>query len=177
MIAHLPCRTDRLLLRMLRLSDLDAFHGYRSREDVARLQGWSPMSMARARKFLRGEATNAPLQPGEWRQIGIALHDDALIGDIGVHLSADLRVAEFGLSIDPRRQGQGLGTEAVQALVSLLLRHTSVAQIVAATDARNLPCLRMLDKAGLRMTGERAAVFKGESCTERVFAIEQEARQ
>src|SRR3546814_2619572 len=100
------------------------------------------------------------------------MHDDVLAGDIGIHLSADLRVAEFGLSIDPRRQGRGLGTEAVQALVSLLLRHTPVATIVAATDARNLPCLRMLDKAGLRMTGERMAVFKGEACMEHVRSEE-----
>src|SRR3546814_864004 len=71
----------------------------------------------------------------------------------------------------------GLGTEAVQALVSLLLRHTPVATIVAATDARNLPCLRMLDKAGLRMTGERMAVFKGEACMEHVFAIERDGRR
>ena len=177
MIAHLPCKTDRLLLRTLRLSDLDAFHGYRSREDVAQLQGWSPMSRKQALAFLQREASDAPLQAGAWRQIGIAMHDDALVGDIGIHLSADLRVAEFGLSIDPRRQARGLGTEAVQALVSLLLRHTPVATIVAATDARNLSCLRMLDKVGLRMTSERAAVFKGESCTEHVFAIERYVRR
>ena len=177
MIAHLPHRTGRLLLRTLRLSDVDAFHGYRSREDVARLQGWSPMTREQALDFLRGEATDAPLLPGTWRQIGIAAPDDVLVGDIGIHLSADRRVAEFGLSIDPRRQGQGLGTEAVRALVSLLLRHTPVATIVAATDARNLSCLRMLDKAGLRMTGERTAVFKGETCTERLFAIERDDRR
>src|SRR3546814_16880675 len=105
------------------------------------------------------------------------MHYDGLAGDIGILLSADLRVAEFGLSIDPRRQGRGLGTEAVQALVSLLLRHTPVATIVAAADARNLPCLRMLDKAGLRMTGERMAMFKGAPCTERVFAIERDGRR
>src|SRR3546814_19904150 len=105
------------------------------------------------------------------------MHDDVLAGDIGIHLSADLRVAEFGLSIDPRRQGRGLGTEAVQALVSLLLRHTPVATLVAATDARNLPCLRMLDKAGLRMTGERMAMFNGEPCKERVVATERDGRR
>src|SRR3546814_4725175 len=125
MIVHLPHRTDRLLLRTLRLSDVEAFHGYRSREDVARLQGWSPMSREQALEFLRGEATDASLSPGAWRQIGIAMHDDFLVGDIGIQLSADLRVAEFGLSIDPRRQGRGLGTEAVQARVLLLLDRKS----------------------------------------------------
>src|SRR5690606_17377176 len=95
MIAHLPCRTDRLLLRTLRLSDIDAFHGYRSREDEARLQGWSPMPREQALAFLREEAADAPLRAGAWRQIGIATHGDVLVGDIGVHLSGDLGVAGF----------------------------------------------------------------------------------
>src|SRR3546814_7870247 len=104
-------------------SDLvEAFHGYRSREDVARLQGWSPMSREQALEFLRGEAADASLSPGVWRQIGIAMHDDVLAGDIGIHLSADLRVAEFGLSIDPRRQGRGLRSEEHTSELQSLMR-------------------------------------------------------
>src|SRR3546814_11845330 len=81
------------------------------------------MSREQALEFLRGEATDASLSRGAWRQIGIAMHDDVLVGEIGLHLSADPRVPEFGLSIDPRRPGRGLGTESGQALVSLPLRH------------------------------------------------------
>src|SRR3546814_19733508 len=115
MIVHLPHRTDRLLLRTLRLSDVEAFHGYRSREDVARLQGWSPMSREQPLEFLRGEATDASLSHGVLRQIGIAMPYDLLAGDIDIQLSAHTRAAAFCLSSDPLQQGRGVGPEAAPA--------------------------------------------------------------
>jgi [ribosomal protein S5]-alanine N-acetyltransferase len=172
MIANLPHHTNRLILRTLRVADATAFHSYRSRADVAALQGWSPMSAAEALAYLYREDSNAGLVPDSWRQIGIAAADsDVLIGDIGIHLAADARSAEFGLSIHPDRQGQGLGTEAVQALIRLLFMHTSVDRIIASADARNTACICLLTKAGMRETETRAAEFKGESCTEIIFAM------
>lgn len=170
MIDRLPHRTARLALRMLRASDLEGFLAYRSRADVAELQGWSPMSEADALDFLRKEDSDAPLEPDSWRQIGIAMAGgDDLVGDIGIHLYADQRTAEFGLSVNPDRQGLGLGTEAAQALISLLFRHTSVDQVIAVTDARNTACIRLLEKCGMRHSSTRTAEYKGEQCTEFVY--------
>jgi RimJ/RimL family protein N-acetyltransferase len=79
---HLPLSSQRVRLRRLRASDFRAFHAYRSDPDVARYQGWSPMSEDEAMTFLRENGRNAELEPGEWAQIGIAsLDDDRLIGD------------------------------------------------------------------------------------------------
>lgn len=170
MIAHLPHRTRRLALRTLRTADLDDFLAYRRRADVAELQGWLPMSEDDALEFLRKEGSDAPLEPDSWRQIGIATAcGDDLIGDIGVHLSADQYTAEFGLSVHPDRHGLGLGTEAAQALISLLFRHTSVDHVIAVTDARNTACIRLLAKSGMRHTSTRTAEHKGEQCSEFVF--------
>lgn len=174
MIAHLPHRTERLILRRLRLADIDAFHAYRSRADVAALQGWSPMSKAEALAFLRREDSAAALAPDGWRQIGIATaHDDALVGDIGVHLARDLRSAEFGLSIHPDQQNLGLGSEATRALIALLFAHTPVRRVEAATDTRNTACIRLLAKSGMRQATVRTADYKGERCTELVFIRER----
>src|SRR3546814_20580374 len=112
-------------MRTLRFADVEALHGYRRREDVARLQGWSPMSREQALELLRGEAADASLSPGVWRQNGIAMHDDVLAGDIGIHHSPDLRVADFGLSTDPRRRAPWLRVEAEQARDALPLRQYS----------------------------------------------------
>lgn len=170
MINCLPHSTHRLALRTLRATDIKAFLAYRSRADVAELQGWSPMSEDEALDFLCKEDSDAPLEPDSWRQIGIAtVAGDDLIGDIGIHLHADQHTAEFGLSIHPERQGLGLGTEAVRALVSLLFSHTSIDQIIAVTDARNIACIRLLKKSGMRHDSTRTAEYKGEQCTEFVF--------
>lgn len=136
------------------------------------------MSAAEALAYLRREDSDAGLAPDSWRQIGIAAADgDVLIGDIGIHLAADARSAEFGLSIHPDRQGQGLGTEAVQALIGLLFQHTSVDSIIACVDARNTACIRLLTRSGMRETETRVAEFKGESCTEIIFATSRDAGQ
>ncbi len=174
MITLLPHHTHRLTLRTLRTSDIDAFLTYRSRADVAELQGWSPMSEEEALDFLRKEDSDAPLEPDTWRQIGIAkMSGDVLVGDIGIHLSADQRSAEFGISVNPDHQGLGLGTEAVLSLLPLLFQHTPVDQIIAVTDARNISCIRLLEKSGMCHSSTRTAEYKGEQCTEFVFTSDR----
>lgn len=172
MINCLPHHTPRLTLRTLRVSDLDNFLSYRSRADVASLQGWSPMSKEEALNFLHQEDSDAPLKADTWRQIGIAMAiGDDLVGDIGIHLYADQQTAEFGLSLHPDRQGIGIGTEAAQALISLLFLHTPVKQVIAVSDARNSACIRLLEKSGMCHSGAQTAQYKGEQCTELLFAI------
>jgi RimJ/RimL family protein N-acetyltransferase len=175
-IDRLPHRTDRLVLRTLRTDDLEAFLAFRSREDVARLQGWVPMSREDALAFLRLEGTDAPLAPGTWRQIGIAdASDDVLLGDLGVRLSDDGTTVEIGISMHPDHQGLGLGTEATRALVELLFGHTPARRVVALTDARNEGAIRSLGKVGMRRVSARSAEFKGETCVEYEFAIDRDA--
>lgn len=171
---HLPHTAGRIRLRKLRASDFRAFHAYRSDAAVARYQGWSPMSESEAMDFLRDQGRNAGLEPGEWAQIAVAsAEDDGLLGDIGIWLAPDGRWAEFGVSLDPHRQGGGLGRESVQALIALLFAHTPAQRVVAASDARNTACLRMLEALGMRMVDTAEAEYKGETCVEHVFAIER----
>lgn len=177
MIDRLPRRTGRLVLRTLRASDLDAFLAFRGRPDVARYQGWAPLSEAQAVGFLALEGNDAPMEPGKWRQIGIAAsHDDALVGDMGILLSPDGASAEIGISLNPDHQGKGLGAEATRELVALIFSATGVRRVVARTDVRNEAGIRSLLKAGMRRVSTRRAEFKGETCDEHEFAIERTSR-
>jgi RimJ/RimL family protein N-acetyltransferase len=94
---------------------------------------------------------------------------------LGVWLAPDARWAEFGVSLHPEAQGGGLGREAVAALIGLLFAHTSAQRVVAATDTRNLACLRMLERVGMRLVNTAEAEYKGEMCSEHVFALERPA--
>ena len=170
---HLPHVCERVRLRRLRPSDFRAFHAYRSDPGVARFQGWSPMTEDEAMAFLRDQGRNAGLEPGEWAQLGIAVDDDRLIGDLGLFLSPDARWAEFGVSLHPDAQGGGLATEAARALITLLFAHTPVQRVMAASDARNTACLRMLERLGMRLADTAAAEYKGEACTEHVFVLDR----
>ncbi|HET7268954.1 MAG TPA: GNAT family N-acetyltransferase [Oleiagrimonas sp.] len=178
MFAHLPHDLRRVRLRTLRSSDLDLFHGYRSDPVVARFQGWTPMSREQASAFLREQSVDDVPVPGSWRQLAIAeVGTDALLGDVGVWVSADGTRAEFGLSIAPVAQGHGYGTECVRGLLALLFSSTPVEEVEASADVRNQPCLAMLARSGMRVIHTRTAEYKGEMCMERVYSLCRSAHQ
>ncbi|WP_420346698.1 GNAT family N-acetyltransferase [Pelagibius sp.] len=168
----LPCTHRRILLRRLRVDDLMAFQAYRCDPAVGRFQGWQVMSDAEARAFLTDVNAAALLQPGRWSQIAIALaSDESLIGDIGLCVAEDGREAEIGFTLALGAQGQGLAREAVTAALRLVFAQTVVERIVAITDTRNLPSLRLLERLGMEKIRTQQVVFQGEPCTEDVFAM------
>ena len=108
-------------------------------------------------------------------QLGIAdRRTHALIGDVGICVDAEGEKAEIGFTMDSTAQGMGLGSEAVRAAISLIFERTPVAQIIAVTDARNLPSIRLLERVGMRRIETVAATFRGEPCIEYVYAISKE---
>jgi len=170
----LPHHCERVSIRRLRPSDLRAFHAYRCDPEVARYQGWSTMSESEAAAFLQEQNSASLLEPGHWCQLGIATRsDDQLIGDVGVCVAEDLEQAEIGFSLGAASQGKGFGNEAIRAVLDLLFMHTPIAWVTAITDARNAPAIRLLGRAGMRMTSTVDSVFKGEPCAEHVFAIDR----
>jgi ribosomal-protein-alanine N-acetyltransferase len=178
MFEQLPYRLTRLHLRLLRRDDLAAFHAYRNDPEVARFQGWSPMTADQAVAYLGAQASHTCLVPGEWHQLGIAgVDDDLLIGDLGIWLSLDSTEAEFGISITPAAQGHGYSTECIGGLFELLFSTTPVAQIIASADARNAACLALLLRSGMRQTGIQQTEYKGEICTEHLFSLQRPASQ
>ncbi len=158
-------------LRRLDPTDLAAFQAYRRIPELGRYQAWSPMTDAEALAFL-GEMSGAALfPPGDWIQLGIAEpRSNALIGDIGIHLSEDGATAEIGFTLEPAAQGRGIATAAVREALRLIFEATSARQVLGITDARNLPSVRLLERAGFSYQESRNVVFRGESCCEKVYA-------
>ena len=176
--ASLPKLAKHIQLRPLRTTDLREFHAYRSDPLVARYQGWSTMSHEQTEEFLRNESEASEFQAGKWTQIGICTTpDDELIGDAGLFLSSDKSFSEFGLSLTPRFQGKGLGTEVITGLIRLIFDTTPCGRIIAYTDVRNLPCIRALQRAGMTISGAREETYKGELCKELLFEISRSGAQ
>lgn len=173
---RLPAMAGGTVLRRLQPGDLEIFHGYRSDEEVARYQGWAPMSRAEAGAFLAEMSDAAALPAGEWIQLGIAEHPSgSLVGDVGLYLAGDLDFAEVGFTLARDAQGKGHATRAVQAAVSLLFDCTPVPRVLGITDARNLASVRVLERAGFRFAEPRETIFKGEPCRELVYVSDRPA--
>ena len=178
MIPHLPFDLPRLRFRVFAANDLPHFHAYRSRAEVARFQGWAPMTRAEARRFIEEQTNLDRLTPGAWSQLAIAdKNSNELVGDVGLWLSSDSSEAEFGLTLTPEVQGRGFGTEAIGGIIDFLMLATPATIVTAASDARNAPCLGALRSAGMGQVATREQEYKGELCTEHVFRCRRSDRE
>lgn len=162
----LPLQTPRVLLRRMGASDAERFAEYRADSELARYQGWSPMSAAEARAFV-DEMQHAPaFLEGAWLQIAIAeLPHGGIVGDVGFCSRAGGEV-EVGFTLRRQSHGQGLATEALQAFTAAVLRQPGVNCIVGVVDARNMSSIRVLERLGMTAVSSEATLFKGEPCTE-----------
>lgn len=178
MIPHLPFDLPRLRFRIFVPDDLRILYGYRRRPEVARFQGWTPMTLAEARRFIEEHTNVGGLTPGAWSQLAIAdKTNNELVGDVGLWLSSDSSEAEFGLTLTPDIQGRGFGTEAIRGIIDFLMRATPATVMTAASDVRNAPCLGALHSAGMKQVATREQEYKGELCTEHVFRCRRSDRE
>jgi RimJ/RimL family protein N-acetyltransferase len=144
--------TPRLTLRRSRPEDADAISAYRSDPDVHRYQGWERTDAEGVRAQIDEMSGRAPWEPG-WIQLSVHERESGrLVGDVGLSASRDEPgVLEIGYTIDPAFQGRGYGTEAVAALIDFALGTLGADVIRAYASARNLPSIRVAEKAGLRL--------------------------
>lgn len=168
----LPRQRGSTRLRRFTAADIAAFARYRADAELARFQGWSPIDLEAARRFVTTMAALPDLQPGQWIQLAIAdVDDDALVGDVGVFVDAAMTESEVGFTVAREFQGRRHAANAVRLLVELLAAATPVGLLRATTDVRNLGSIRVLERTGFVATHEYATEFKGEPCTERAYRL------
>jgi RimJ/RimL family protein N-acetyltransferase len=168
--------TDRLILRPFRAEDLPAFVAYRSDPEVARFQSSdTSYSMADAERFLAEQRSITFGEPDAWVQLAaIDRAGGELCGDCAVRVVADQpATAEIGVTLSPGRQGSGLATEALAAVITRLFEDRGLHRIYANADDRNLAVHRLLESLGFRCEARlvEADWFKGEWTTLRVYAL------
>ena len=89
---------------------------------------------------------------GAWIQIAVE-RDGALAGDVAVGLDAKAAIATIGYTLAPAHQGQGLGREAVGAVVERLFELTGVHRVEASLDPRNIASARLVESLGFELEG------------------------
>ena len=156
--AFVPFETARARIRTMVEGDAQSFADYRSDPEVARYQSWTaPYPLESARRLI-DEQPDGPLA-GDWVQLAIDVDGD-LVGDVAVGLSSDGRIAQLGYTLAGDRQGSGLATEAVGAVVDRLFAQLGVHRVEASVDPRNVASERLLERLGFDFEGtSRSAVW------------------
>jgi RimJ/RimL family protein N-acetyltransferase len=168
--------TERLVLRLLQHEDVPAFAAYRRDPDVARYQSWdTSYTTADGERLVASQQGVDFGEPGPWVQVAaVDRATGALCGDCAVRVAIDQpQTAEVGVTLAPSKQGSGLATEALGAVVRLLFDQHDIHRVYAQADDRNVPVHRLLERLGFRCEARllEADWFKGEWATLRTYAI------
>ncbi len=159
--------TGRLVLRTPALSDLDALVERRNDPAVAKYQDWLlPFEQEAGRELLTGaEAMGGP-RPDDWWMISVVDRQrptDPPLGDLGLHISADGRVATIGYTFATTHHGNGYATEAVEALLDYLFNTADVLRATASLHPDNTASAQVLERNGFEFEGHsRASHWRGD---------------
>jgi RimJ/RimL family protein N-acetyltransferase len=169
-------QTNRLILRPLQGTDLEAFSAYRSDPEVARYQSWNvPFTPAQAEEFLERMESAPAGTPGVWLQLGVERRaEPGLIGDCAFQVLADDdRQARIGFTFGRAHQRQGYATEAVRRLLDFLFDDMRLHRVSAVCDARNAASARLMERIGMRREAHflENIRFKGEWGSEYSYAM------
>lgn len=154
-------RTDRLLLRPMRVGDAVPLAARRSDPDVARYQNWTaPYPIERARTMVADIVAMDGPADGAWWMLTVADPADTVVfGDLVVHLTWHGRTAEIGYSLDRDAWGLGYAVEAVNALVHYVFEDLGVTRVEAMLHPDNLASAMVLERAGMRFEGHTRSSF------------------
>lgn len=148
-----PLQTERLRLRLMTASDVDAIHAYESREDVAAYQLFEPLSRAEVAERVAKRATAVRIgAEGDYFQLAVErLDDQRVVGDLFLGLrSLDGLSAEIGWTFHPDHQGHGFATEAANAVLRLAFERLGLHRVHAELDPRNARSVALCRRLGMR---------------------------
>ncbi|MFU8793294.1 MAG: GNAT family N-acetyltransferase [Acholeplasmataceae bacterium] len=143
--------TNRLILRSLKLSDLDDFYNYAKKPTIGPMAGWTPhKDLDESRHILK-------LMIHEKEVWGITLKPtDRLVGTIGLHKRslehALLNKKEIGFVLDDTLWGQGLMVEAVSAVLAYAFNDLKLSKVTCGHRTDNPQSKRVIEKSGFTYT-------------------------
>jgi RimJ/RimL family protein N-acetyltransferase len=136
-----------VVLRALRLDDVDALHALFADPQVARYWSFAPWTRrAQAEDYLQLRLTLVPPAVYCW---AIATAADELIGTVTLFvLDGAPRRGEIGYALASACQGQGLASEALRVAIRHAFEVLGLDRIEADVDPRNQPSWRLLEHLG-----------------------------
>ncbi|MCY4110286.1 MAG: GNAT family N-acetyltransferase [Chloroflexi bacterium] len=159
-------RTERLLLRPLRMSDVDVVYQYAQDPEWARY-------LDVPQPYLRSDAEEFVSQQLDYPSWAIVF-EGRMVGGVYLHdLDSKRLTAEVGYTVARPHRSRGFATVAVSAVVAAAFEHLKLRRIWAATDPRNVASQRVLEKIGMLREGvlRQNRLVRGEAADTSVYAI------
>ena len=150
---HPVLATARLVLRPFRIDDVDAIHECYG--DAVAMRFWDRPANATRDETERAVRWAMGSAPAAWRVWAVAdSATDGCVGMVNYHnASQQHRSAEIGYIIRRDRQGQGVGREAVSALIGHCIGTMGLHRLQALIHPENAASRRLVERLGFRAEG------------------------
>ncbi len=144
--------TERLILRLPTLDDLDDVVGVFNYEEWARYVNrrfpW-PYTRQDGEEFV----VSAVQRSWEMGPHLVLEFEGKVVGVVTLEIRSEDHIAEIGYGLGRSVWGQGLAVEAVSGVISWAFENHQLAKVFALTDWRNDRSIRVLEKLGFRQEG------------------------
>lgn len=174
-----PIRTERLLMRVMTLDDVDDVHAYQSLPEVCRYLLYEPRSRERVEEKIREWLGMGRLaKVGDDLELALELLDGPSKGRVIGHsyfklTSTDDLSGEIGWSLHPDFEHQGYATEAARAMLAYAFTTLGLHRVTAELDPRNTASVALCKRLGMREEAyfREHMWFKGEWGDTGVYAV------
>ncbi|MEJ3405257.1 GNAT family N-acetyltransferase [Rathayibacter sp. YIM 133350] len=169
-----PLRTERLVLRPLRVEDSADVWEYQRIADVLRFIPWPPRTRDEGYAHtLRRSQSRVLTADGDALMLAVELPGEAavegtgdrVIGDVMLRVdSVDAAALELGWVFHPDFQDHGYATEAATAVLRAAFQQVNAHRVLARLDPRNAASAAICRRLGMRHEGRELESFydKGE---------------
>lgn len=143
--------TPRLILRDLRMTDLDALCEMESDPALFRYEP-GPYTPEQTRSRLETSIDWDKDQPRKRYKFGITIRpEDRVIGRLSLSMiTPEAREWEIGWTVNNREWGKGYATEAAQAVMVFAFKTLNIHRLIAFCHAENAASARVMEKIGMR---------------------------
>jgi [ribosomal protein S5]-alanine N-acetyltransferase len=140
--------TDRLTLRPLVSTDVEAVASYSMKPEFIRFLPLPPQTMESAAQFVEQAVANGQPDPkGDWLFAIQIREEPRLLGTIRIGVrSAEHRQGDLGYAVHPDHWGKGFATEALRRILEFGFENLSLERIWATADVRNVASWRVMEK-------------------------------
>ena len=174
-----PIRTQRLLIRVMTMDDVDDVHAYQSLPEVCRYLLYEPRSRERvAEKIAEWSTMGRLAEVGDDLELALELLDGPSKGRVIGHsyfklTSTEDLSGEIGWSLHPDFERQGYASEAARAMLGYAFGELGLHRVTAELDPRNTASVALCKRLGMREEAlfREHMWFKGEWGDTGVFAV------
>lgn len=160
--------TPRLVLRPFELSDSEALFQINANPQVMKYITTPDQNLAQTREFLRHGPLNDYQQYGYGRLACFDKSSQKLIGFCGIKYLPTLGEKDIGYRFLPEYWGQGIATEACNAVIDYTRENTQLDRLVGLALPDNKASIHIFKKLGMHY--EKQVVSKGDLCV--MYAVD-----